>query len=69
MAPGGYLTLCSCSHAAELSKFQAACTRGIGRAGRSAQLIRTGFAGPDHPMHPQLAESGYLKALTFRLAA
>ncbi|WP_299645939.1 RSP_2647 family RNA methyltransferase [uncultured Jannaschia sp.] len=67
VAPGGYLTLCSCSHAAELSKFHAACIRGIGRAGRSSQLVRTGYAGPDHPVHPQLAESGYLKALTFRL--
>lgn len=67
VAPGGYLTLCSCSHAAELSKFRASSIRGIGRAGREAQLIHTGFAGPDHPVHPQLAESGYLKTLTFRL--
>ncbi len=67
VAPGGYLTLCSCSHAADLAKFRAACIRGIGRAGRSAQLIRTGFASADHPMHPQLSEAGYLKALTFRL--
>jgi 23S rRNA (cytosine1962-C5)-methyltransferase len=67
VAPGGYLGLCSCSHAAELGKFRAASSRGIGRAGRAAQLIHTGFAGPDHPMLPQLAESGYLKALFFRL--
>ena len=67
VAPGGYLVLCSCSHAADLSKFRTACNRGIGRAGRSAQLIHTGFAGPDHPQHPQLAESGYLKALFYRL--
>ena len=67
VAPGGYLVLCSCSHAAGLDKFRQACTRGIGRAERSAQLIATGFAGPDHPQHPQLAESGYLKALSFRL--
>ncbi|OWY10141.1 SAM-dependent methyltransferase [Thioclava sp. F42-5] len=65
--PGGYLVLCSCSHAADLSQFRAACTRGIGKAGRSAQLIHTGYAGPDHPMLPQLAESGYLKSLFFRL--
>lgn len=64
---GGYLGLCSCSHAADLGKFRAACSRGIGRAGRSGQLIHTGFAGPDHPLMPQLAESGYLKALFFRL--
>ncbi|WP_095590842.1 RSP_2647 family RNA methyltransferase [Actibacterium ureilyticum] len=68
VAPGGYLGLCSCSHAADLAKFRGASTRGIGRAGRSAQLLHTGFAGADHPMLPQLAESGYLKALFFRLA-
>ena len=68
VAPGGYLVLCSCSHAADLAAFRQASTRGIGRAGRAAQLIHTGFAGPDHPQHPALPESGYLKALAFRLA-
>lgn len=67
VADGGYLCLCSCSHAADLEKFRAACLRGIGRAGRSPILIHTGFAGPDHPLLPQLAESGYLKSLVFRL--
>ncbi len=67
VAPGGYLVLCSCSHAADLSAFRNASARGIGRGGRRAQLIHTGGAGPDHPMLPQLAESGYLKALFFRL--
>lgn len=65
--PGGYLGLCSCSHAADLGRFRDASSRGIGRAGRSAQLIHTGFAGPDHPQLPQLAESGYLKAVFYRL--
>ncbi len=64
---GGFLVLCSCSHAADLTVFTGACLRGIGRAGRRAQLVHTGFAGPDHPLMPQLAESGYLKALFFRL--
>ncbi|MGI9389040.1 MAG: RSP_2647 family RNA methyltransferase, partial [Boseongicola sp.] len=45
----GTLTLCSCSHAADLERFRSACVRGIGRAGRRCQIIRTGFAGPDHP--------------------
>ena len=67
VAPGGYLGLCSCSHAADLSAFRTASARGIGRAGRQAQILHTGFAGPDHPTLPQLAESGYLKALFFRL--
>ncbi len=67
VAPGGVLVLCSCSHAADLSKFRTASSRGIGRAGRHAQILFTGFAGPDHPQMPQLAESGYLKALFFRM--
>jgi len=67
VAPGGYLVLCSCSHAADLSSFRNASARGIGRGGRRAQLLHTGFAAPDHPMLLQLAESGYLKALFFRL--
>ncbi|MEO1680546.1 MAG: class I SAM-dependent rRNA methyltransferase [Pseudomonadota bacterium] len=65
--PGGWLVLCSCSHAADLTKFRNASARGIGRGGRRMQLVHTGFAGPDHPVLPQLAETGYLKALIFRL--
>ncbi len=67
VAPGGYLGLCSCSHAADLTRFRNASARGIGKAGRRGQIIHTGFAGPDHPQLPQLAESGYLKAVFFRL--
>jgi len=67
VAEGGILGLCSCSHAADLAKFRTACVRGIGRAGRQQALIHTGFAGADHPLLPQLAESGYLKTLFFRL--
>ena len=64
---GGTLMVCSCSHAADLSKFRASCLRGIGRAGREPRLIHTGFAGPDHPVHPSLSDTGYLKALAFRI--
>lgn len=64
---GGVLVLCSCSHAADLTKFRNASARGIGRGGRRGQILHTGYAGPDHPMLPHLAESGYLKAVFFRL--
>lgn len=67
VADGGYLVLCSCSHAVDLTRFRNACSRGIGRGGRRGQIIHTGFAGPDHPLMPHLAESGYLKALFYRL--
>lgn len=67
VADNGILGLCSCSHAADLNQFRTVSVRGIGRAGRRATLLHTGFAGPDHPQLPQLAESGYLKSLFFRL--
>ncbi|MEO0386699.1 MAG: class I SAM-dependent rRNA methyltransferase [Pseudomonadota bacterium] len=67
VAPGGILVLCSCSHAADLAKFRTVSLRGVGKAGRAAQIVHTGGAGPDHPVHPALAETAYLKALFLRL--
>ncbi|MEQ3626669.1 MAG: class I SAM-dependent rRNA methyltransferase [Celeribacter sp.] len=69
VSEGGILCVCSCSHAADLTRFRNASARGIGKGGRRAQLIHTGFAGADHPLLPQLAESGYLKSLVFRMTA
>jgi 23S rRNA (cytosine1962-C5)-methyltransferase len=66
--PDGFLVLCSCSHAADLGRFREASLRGVGRAGRAAQILHVGGAGPDHPVHPHLAETAYLKALFLRLA-
>ncbi|MEX3014927.1 RSP_2647 family RNA methyltransferase [Gymnodinialimonas hymeniacidonis] len=67
VAEGGTLILCSCSHAADVGKFRASCLRGVGRAGREPRILHTGFAGPDHPVHPSLSDTGYLKAIAFRL--
>ena len=65
--PGGYLVLCSCSHAADISSFRTACLSGIGKGGREGQIVHSGQAGPDHPVHPKLAETAYLKSIFFRL--
>ncbi len=67
VAEGGYLGLCSCSHAVDMTRFRNSSARGVGRAGRRPVQIHSGSAGADHPMLPQLAQSGYLKALFFRL--
>ena len=67
VAPDGFLVLCSCSHAADLARFREASLRGVARAGRAAQILHVGGAGPDHPVHPLLAETAYLKALFLRL--
>lgn len=63
----GFLVLCSCSHAVDLAKFREASLRGVAKAGRQAQILKTGAAGPDHPVHAALAETAYLKALFLRL--
>jgi 23S rRNA (cytosine1962-C5)-methyltransferase len=66
-APGGFLLLASCSHNIPAERFALECATGILRTGRRATLIRGAGAGPDHPMHPMLPESAYLKALVFAL--
>lgn len=65
--PGGFLALCSCSHAATLPKFMEASLRGIGKAGRRGRILHMGQASADHPMHSNLSESGYLKAVFLAL--
>ncbi|MEM6973658.1 MAG: class I SAM-dependent methyltransferase [Pseudomonadota bacterium] len=67
VAPGGDLVLCSCSGAVGAEAFREACSRGIRAAGRQGALFHTGRAGPDHPQHMALPETGYLKALFFAL--
>ncbi|BBK33918.1 SAM-dependent methyltransferase [Stella humosa] len=65
--PGGYLFIASCSHNVELSVFAEQVARGVADANRSARILRTGGAGPDHPVHPMLPESAYLKSLTLAI--
>ncbi|GAA0573798.1 class I SAM-dependent rRNA methyltransferase [Caenispirillum bisanense] len=65
--PGGVLLCGSCSHHMPLEMFQEEVSRGIAQAGRHGRLLHTGFAGPDHPVHPALPETAYLKTLTFQL--
>ena len=67
VAPGGFMVLCSCSHAADPQSFREACVRGVVAARRSGAILHEGGAGPDHPAHLALPETSYLKALFFRL--
>jgi 23S rRNA (cytosine1962-C5)-methyltransferase len=66
-AQGGILLLASCSHNIPPDRFAAECAQGLARTGRAAALIRQAGAGPDHPVHPLLPESAYLKALVYAL--
>ena len=66
-ASGGFLFLASCSHNVETADFTEAVRHGLADAGRVARILRSTGAGPDHPVHPALPESAYLKALTLTL--
>jgi 23S rRNA (cytosine1962-C5)-methyltransferase len=66
-APGGFLFLASCSHNISMERFKEECAAGILRSGRKAALIREAGAGPDHPVHPALPETAYLKGLVYAL--
>jgi 23S rRNA (cytosine1962-C5)-methyltransferase len=67
VAPGGFLFIASCSHHVAPGDFADAVIWGLGRAKRDAKLLYQTGAGPDHPVHPQLPESAYLKGLLFQL--
>lgn len=64
---GGYLFIASCSHNAGLDDLVKASADGIRKAGRDSKIIRIFGADIDHPMHPFLAESEYLKSITYQL--
>jgi 23S rRNA (cytosine1962-C5)-methyltransferase len=66
-APGGYLFAASCSHNVSEADFAEAVRRGLLDAGRGARILRAAGAAPDHPVHPALPESAYLKSLALAL--
>jgi 23S rRNA (cytosine1962-C5)-methyltransferase len=68
VAPGGFLLVASCSHHAPLDAFAAQIAAALVRARREARVLFTGGAGPDHPVHPNLPESAYLKAQLLQLS-
>jgi len=61
VAPGGYLFAASCSHHASRGAFNKAVLEGIEKAGRKAEIVKQTGAAPDHPIHPKLPQSEYLK--------
>ncbi|OJX68021.1 class I SAM-dependent rRNA methyltransferase [Magnetospirillum sp. 64-120] len=64
---GGFLLCASCSHHMPADSFAEEIAHGLGQAGRSGRILRIAGAGPDHPLHPHLPESAYLKAIALQL--
>jgi 23S rRNA (cytosine1962-C5)-methyltransferase len=64
---GGFLLCASCSHHMPAEQFAEEIGHGIAQAGRSGRILRIAGAAPDHPIHPLLPESAYLKAMVLQL--
>jgi 23S rRNA (cytosine1962-C5)-methyltransferase len=66
-APNGIMVFSSCSHHAQLADLIEHVALGIGKAKRKASILKISGAALDHPIHPVLPESQYLKTLMIQL--
>jgi 23S rRNA (cytosine1962-C5)-methyltransferase len=62
LVPGGILVSCSCSYHLEAAELQRVLLRESRACGRRLQILEQGGQGPDHPVHPAIPETRYLKA-------
>jgi len=61
LAADGILVSCSCSHHLGADDLQRILLREARHAGRRLRLLEQGAQGPDHPVHPAIPETRYLK--------
>ena len=64
---GGFLFVASCSHLVDSPLFAEQVRRGLRDAERNGRILLSSGAALDHPVHPGLPETAYLKALTLQL--
>jgi 23S rRNA (cytosine1962-C5)-methyltransferase len=63
LAKPGLLVSASCSMLLKSEELQELALQAARAAGRELRLIYRGQQGPDHPIHPAIAETEYLKML------
>jgi 23S rRNA (cytosine1962-C5)-methyltransferase len=63
----GILVSCSCSHHLAQDDLIATVQQAARHLGRFAQVIEVGGHAPDHPIHPAIPETRYLKSLFCRV--
>lgn len=69
LSADGILIACSCSHHLEIDQLQRILLRESKSAGRRLQILEQGGQGPDHPVHPAIPETRYLKAFVCRVTS
>lgn len=65
--PGGVFVSSSCSYHMSQKNLQSTLLKSSRRLKRSLQILHYGGQGPDHPIHPAIDETQYLKTLFTRL--
>jgi 23S rRNA (cytosine1962-C5)-methyltransferase len=63
----GWLVSCSCSHHLALEDLIDLVQQAARHLGRFVQIVEVGGHSPDHPIHPAIPETRYLKALFCRV--
>ncbi|HSC47932.1 MAG TPA: class I SAM-dependent rRNA methyltransferase [Gammaproteobacteria bacterium] len=63
----GLLISCSCSYHMPAEELLAGVQSAARHLGREAQLLEQGMQSPDHPVHPAIPETAYLKAFYLRV--
>lgn len=66
LAPDGILVSCSCSYHLAADNLLALLQKAARHSGRFLQLLESGGQSPDHPVHPAIPETRYLKAFFCR---
>ena len=67
LSTDGILVSCSCSHHIGAPELQDAIAKAARAAHRHLQVLETGGQAPDHPVHPAIPETRYLKAYFCRV--
>jgi 23S rRNA (cytosine1962-C5)-methyltransferase len=67
LEPDGILVTASCSYHLPREALQDSLLRASRRLGRDLQILEQGHQGPDHPVHPAIPETAYLKAFIARV--
>ena len=65
----GLLLACSCSYHLAPGELVEAVQRASRHLDRFAQLVTVGGQSPDHPVHPAIDETRYLRAFLFRVTS
>ncbi len=64
---GGFFFVASCSHLVDPPLFAEQVRRGLRDAERTGRILLSSGAALDHPVHPNLPETAYLKAMVLQL--